>query len=74
MPPGREKDYHDRTTGLSWEESLYTGENGFLTVLVTLRWWWDEINELNDSKGYGEWMMALEDVYWVVGQVISTLR
>jgi len=77
MPPGREVDSLGRLTGreeLLWDEFLYAGENGILIVLVSLRWWWDEIDDLKDPTGYTEWMLALEDVYWVIKQLTSSLR
>lgn len=63
-----------REEELAWEDYLYAGENGLLTMLVTLRWWWDEVHERNELFAHTEWMLALEDVYWVIEQVSSVLR
>lgn len=77
MPPGEGMDSGKRVDEReepSWEEYLYVGENGLLTILVTLRWWWDEINELDKPIGHVEWMLALVDVYSAIERVSSALR
>lgn len=39
-----------------------------------LRWWWDKLAEDNGPGVNQEWMKALEDVYWVIEQVITLLQ
>ncbi|KAJ6450010.1 hypothetical protein C8R47DRAFT_941143, partial [Mycena vitilis] len=44
-----------------WEGMDLYGQNGFLNVLVTLKWWRDAL-ETETS----EWMEAVDDVTWVI--------
>jgi len=77
MPPGRLTQPNGRVHGrahVSWENHLYAGENGLLTMLVTLRWWWDKLTEANGPGVDQEWMEALDDMYWVIEQVMTGIR
>ncbi|KAJ6571545.1 hypothetical protein B0H19DRAFT_935544, partial [Mycena capillaripes] len=45
----------------SWECMDVPGPNGFLNVLICLKWWRERLRE--ESK---EWVDAVEDVSWVL--------
>ncbi|KAJ7040208.1 hypothetical protein C8F04DRAFT_1253967 [Mycena alexandri] len=48
----------------SWEEMRQPGANGFLGVLIALRWWLEADGESED------WKAMLDDVTWVIGALI----
>ncbi|KAJ7027249.1 hypothetical protein C8F04DRAFT_1189686 [Mycena alexandri] len=43
----------------AWEEMERPGANGFLSVLICLRWW-------KEAGGGGDWTDAVEDVTWAM--------
>ncbi|KAJ7838440.1 hypothetical protein B0H13DRAFT_1643265 [Mycena leptocephala] len=45
-----------------WGPIVQTGPNGFLNVLICLRWWRDVIN----AGEMGAWEEALNDIKWVL--------
>ncbi|KAJ7446047.1 hypothetical protein B0H11DRAFT_1676964, partial [Mycena galericulata] len=47
-----------------WEYMNYHGQNGFLNVLMSLKWWRDSMPEA--SK---DWDDAVEDVTWALGKM-----
>ncbi|KAF8834460.1 hypothetical protein BDN67DRAFT_1016482 [Paxillus ammoniavirescens] len=52
-----------------WNELDKPGLNGFLSVVVALNWWGAKVN----GKGWqvSFWQAAIEDVQWVMEQLIS---
>lgn len=76
MPLWRSRDDNSRVFGReigSWDLHLYSGENGLVLALVMLRWWHDAIGDYGDPAHTGDWMDALEEVYWVINQLSITL-
>ncbi|KAJ7642661.1 hypothetical protein DFH06DRAFT_999755 [Mycena polygramma] len=53
-----------RGDGPSWACLDINGQNGFLNVLVGLKWWRDELEE-----GSPDWEEAVDDVTWVLQQM-----
>jgi hypothetical protein len=47
-----------------WDNMDLPGPNGFLNVLICLKWWRGKLEE--ESK---EWLDAVEDVMWVLKQM-----
>ncbi|KAJ7604790.1 hypothetical protein DFH06DRAFT_1020621, partial [Mycena polygramma] len=47
-----------------WGAAAQTGPNGFLNVLICLRWWRDELRDEVE-----EWKEALEDVAWALTEI-----
>ncbi|KAJ7435836.1 hypothetical protein B0H11DRAFT_1755500, partial [Mycena galericulata] len=47
-----------------WECMNYNGQNGFLNVLMSLKWWRDCMSEA--SK---DWEDAVEDVTWALSEM-----
>lgn len=45
------------------------GQNGFLSILQVLKWW----QELLDDTDTLEWEFALENVAWVIQEVLNSL-
>jgi hypothetical protein len=54
-----------------WSSLCKPGQNGFLSVLQVLKWW----RELLDTASLSvqEWEAALEDVVWVLHEVLRSL-
>ncbi|KAJ6517935.1 hypothetical protein C8R47DRAFT_933869, partial [Mycena vitilis] len=66
-PPWRQTDDGRRLKkegGGEWGAAAQTGPNGFLSVLVCLRWWRDAVR--GDEK---EWKEAVEDVVWALREI-----
>ncbi|KAJ7876167.1 hypothetical protein B0H14DRAFT_2342916, partial [Mycena olivaceomarginata] len=53
-----------REGGSSWLTLDYHGQNGFLNVLMCLKWWHNAIKEVTP-----DWEDAVDDVSWVLGQM-----
>lgn len=49
----------------SWDQMRQPGANGFLGVLIALRWWMDEEVEMDD------WRVMVDDVTWVIEALIG---
>ncbi|KAJ7481412.1 hypothetical protein B0H11DRAFT_1652549, partial [Mycena galericulata] len=49
----------------SWEGMRVPGQNGFLSVLIGLKWW----REKAARAGGEEWKEAVRDVAWVLEQL-----
>ena len=47
------------------------GQNGWYTVLTTVVWWATTLGE--DRSSHARWVAAVEDVNWVLSQVLSSL-
>ncbi|KAJ6501541.1 hypothetical protein C8R47DRAFT_969989, partial [Mycena vitilis] len=47
-----------------WEGMDLDGQNGFLNVVISLKWWRDALNAAS-----GEWTEAVADVTWVLRQM-----
>ncbi|KAJ7125574.1 hypothetical protein C8R43DRAFT_843012, partial [Mycena crocata] len=45
----------------SWECLRYPGQNGFLNIVVGLKWWREELEEEQSA-----WIEAVADVTWVI--------
>jgi hypothetical protein len=52
-----------------WDSLYKPGQNGFLSVLQSLSWW----RGLLGVDSAEEWSSALEDVTWVLGEVLNSL-
>jgi hypothetical protein len=52
----------------SWETLHKPGQNGFLSVLQTLSWW----RGMLGVEGTDDWNSAVEDVAWVLKQVLNS--
>lgn len=77
MPVWRSRDHNDRVCEREdgpWDSYLYSGENGIVLALVMLRWWRDALDNDGDTADTGNWMDALEEVYWVIEQLSLALR
>jgi hypothetical protein len=48
----------------SWDEMDLYGQNGFLNVLMSLKWWQDA----TDAES-GNWREAVDEVTWVLRQM-----
>ncbi|KAJ6589189.1 hypothetical protein B0H19DRAFT_921606, partial [Mycena capillaripes] len=57
----KESEPMDRGSDGPWKTMDYHGQNGFLNVLMGLKWWRDAMPE-----GSKEWDKAVEDVIWVL--------
>jgi hypothetical protein len=53
-----------REAGESWLCMDYQGQNGFLNVLVCLKWWRDALEDASP-----DWEDAVDDVTWVLRQM-----
>ena len=51
-----------------WESLHKPGQNGFLSVLQILSWWRGSLGK----EGTEDWNSAVEDVAWVLGQVLHS--
>lgn len=47
-----------------WGDLDFPGPNGFLNVVVCLKWWRDKLKEEST-----EWREAVEDVTWVLSRM-----
>ncbi|KAJ7078287.1 hypothetical protein B0H15DRAFT_739743, partial [Mycena belliarum] len=47
-----------------WEFMDYCGKNGFLNVLIALKWWRNAL-----PGGSKDWEAAVDDVTWVLGKM-----
>ncbi|KAJ7755134.1 hypothetical protein B0H16DRAFT_1315947 [Mycena metata] len=54
-----------RTEGQSGWEGLTARVNGLLSVLMSLKWWKDAVEE------EGDWEIAVSDVTWVLRQLLK---
>ena len=52
-----------------WTTLHKPGQNRFLSILQVLKWW----QELLDDIDMLEWESALEDVAWVIQEVLNSL-
>lgn len=52
-----------KTTG-SWTFMDVPGQNGFLNILICLKWWRERMD-----KESAEWKEVLEDVVWALHQM-----
>ncbi|KAJ7047954.1 hypothetical protein C8F04DRAFT_885131, partial [Mycena alexandri] len=53
-----------RDAGKPWKSMDYCGQNGFLNVLMVLKWWRDAMEESSP-----DWEDAVDDVIWVLQQM-----
>jgi hypothetical protein len=53
-----------REAGRSWSGFDYHGQNGFLNMLMCLKWWRDAMEEASP-----DWEEAVDDVAWVLQQM-----
>ncbi|KAJ3840330.1 hypothetical protein F5878DRAFT_674973 [Lentinula raphanica] len=52
-----------------WEEFDRAGQNGMLSLVVSLHWWYRRL----DSPS-SDWLSALRDVSWVISELVKTNR
>ncbi|KAJ7734865.1 hypothetical protein B0H16DRAFT_1327340 [Mycena metata] len=50
----------------SWDELRCPGQNGFLNVVVCLKWW-----RLAAGTESGDWVRGVDDVRWVMQQMVG---
>ncbi|KAF8214544.1 hypothetical protein K438DRAFT_1749648 [Mycena galopus ATCC 62051] len=50
----------------TWEALSYPGQNGFLNILVCLKWWYSSMGTPS-----AEWEKAVGDVVWVLGKMVG---
>lgn len=78
MPAWRRRDEAGCVSGREhgcWEGYLFVGgDNGLLTAILLLRWWWDAMEEKSEWSEHVRWIEALEEVYWVIITTTSVLR
>ncbi|KAJ7681051.1 hypothetical protein DFH06DRAFT_948515, partial [Mycena polygramma] len=55
-----------RDGGGSWDALICPGQNGFLNVLVCLKWWRVALGTSGDRT---DWLRAVDDVKWVLEQM-----
>lgn len=53
-----------RDSGGPWDGMNYHGQNGFLNVLISLKWWRDCMPAASEK-----WEEGVEDVIWVLGEM-----
>jgi hypothetical protein len=52
--------------GGNWDTLRCPGQNGFLNVIVCLKWWRGEMESPSDA-----WQRAVGDVRWVLTQMVG---
>ncbi|KAL1741831.1 hypothetical protein HDZ31DRAFT_44591, partial [Schizophyllum fasciatum] len=49
-----------------------TGQNGLISVVKCMKWWWEMIGEVDEQPGdRNEWRAAADDVAWAFKQVLK---
>ena len=61
----------DNQTATNWCKFAYRGQNGLFLVVMSTTWWASSIQSAKDWAGFDE---AVEDIQWVLDQVISSLE
>lgn len=51
----------------TWHEFNRPGQCGMLSVLMSLLWWYERLDEPSLS-----WISALNDVAWVIGELVES--
>ncbi|KAL1725058.1 hypothetical protein EV714DRAFT_240257 [Schizophyllum commune] len=55
-----------------WSCMLCTGQNGLISVVKCMKWWWEMIGEVDEQPGdRDEWRAAAADVAWAFEQVLK---
>ncbi|KAF5375458.1 hypothetical protein D9757_009965 [Collybiopsis confluens] len=52
-----------------WDEFDLPGQNGMLSLLVSLRWWYHLLPTPSD-----DWILALRDVSWLISELVRANR
>ena len=55
-----------------WSCMLCTGQNGLISVVKCMKWWWEMIGEVDEQPGdRDKWRAAAADVAWAFEQVLK---
>ncbi|KAL1658893.1 hypothetical protein GGF50DRAFT_66368, partial [Schizophyllum commune] len=60
-----------------WSSLYCVGQNGLISLIVCLKWWWEMLDDEDVEEQEGdreEWCEAVEDVAWVLGRVLEQYR
>lgn len=57
-----------------WKDLAKGGKNGFSLVIVGLIWWAAKTTVDEGEGGLDEYACALEDVTWVLGEIVGNLE